>query len=41
LQGYAKQLVEGEVRAGHGATHSEPLMSRLFGRKATPKLKSM
>ncbi|GAH56607.1 unnamed protein product, partial [marine sediment metagenome] len=31
LQGYAKQLVEGEVRAGHGATHSEPLMSRLFG----------
>ncbi|WP_175952434.1 AAA family ATPase [Burkholderia sp. BCC0405] len=41
LQGYAKQLVEGEVRAGPGAVRGEPLMSRLFGRKATPKLKSM
>ncbi|KVH56213.1 pilus assembly protein [Burkholderia sp. MSMB1072] len=41
LQGCAKQLVDGEVRAGRSATHTEPLMSRLFGRKATPKLKSM
>ncbi|WP_321929107.1 AAA family ATPase [Burkholderia cenocepacia] len=41
LQGCAKQLVDGDVRAGRSATHSEPLMSRLFGRKATPKLKSM
>lgn len=41
LQGYAKQLVDGEVRAGRSATRTEPLMSRLFGRKATPKLKSM
>ncbi|WP_175969281.1 AAA family ATPase [Burkholderia sp. BCC0322] len=41
LQGYAKQLVDGEVRAGHGAVRGEPLMSRLFGRKVTPKLKSM
>lgn len=41
LQGCAKQIVEGSVRAQHGAASSEPLMSRLFGRKATPKLKSM
>ncbi|WP_175775016.1 AAA family ATPase [Burkholderia anthina] len=41
LQGCAKQIVEGDVRAGHGAASSEPLMSRLFGRKAAPKLKSM
>ncbi|KVL41019.1 AAA family ATPase [Burkholderia sp. MSMB1835] len=41
LQGYAKQLVDGEVRAGRSAMRTEPLMSRLFGRKATPKLKSM
>ncbi|AOK19063.1 pilus assembly protein [Burkholderia cepacia] len=41
LQGCAKQLVDGEVRAGHGAPRTEPLMSRLFGRRATPKLKSM
>ncbi|WP_175922732.1 AAA family ATPase [Burkholderia latens] len=41
LQGCAKQIVEGDVRTVHGATSSEPLMSRLFGRKATPKLKSM
>ncbi|CAB3772980.1 pilus assembly protein [Burkholderia sp. MSh2] len=41
LQGYAKRLVEGDVRAGHEAVRGEPLMSRLFGRKATPKLKSM
>lgn len=41
LQGCAKQIVEGDVRAGHGTASSEPLMSRLFGRKAAPKLKSM
>ncbi|MDR0242138.1 MAG: AAA family ATPase [Burkholderia sp.] len=41
LQACAKQLVDGEVRAGRSAARSEPLMSRLFGRKATPKLKSM
>ncbi|MEN2470370.1 MULTISPECIES: AAA family ATPase [Burkholderia] len=41
LQACAKQLVDGGVRAGHSAARSEPLMSRLFGRKATPKLKSM
>ncbi|MBY4693525.1 AAA family ATPase [Burkholderia latens] len=41
LQGCAKQIVEGDVRARPGASSSEPLMSRLFGRKATPKLKSM
>ncbi|RQZ10108.1 response regulator [Burkholderia sp. Bp9031] len=41
LQACAKQIVEGDVRTQHGAVSSEPLMSRLFGRKATPKLKSM
>ncbi|WP_269504982.1 AAA family ATPase [Burkholderia sp. IMCC1007] len=41
LQACAKQIVEGDVRHSHGAVSSEPLMSRLFGRKATPKLKSM
>ncbi|GBH25666.1 AAA family ATPase [Burkholderia vietnamiensis] len=37
----AKQIVEGDVRTQPDAASSEPLMSRLFGRKATPKLKSM
>lgn len=41
LQAYAKQLVEGGQRASHGATRNEPLISRLFGRGGTPKLKSM
>ncbi|WP_175784321.1 AAA family ATPase [Burkholderia ambifaria] len=41
LQACAKQIVEGDVRTRHGTSRSEPLMSRLFGRKATPKLKSM
>ncbi|WP_126224495.1 AAA family ATPase [Burkholderia ambifaria] len=41
LQACAKQIVEGDVRTRHGTSSSEPLMSRLFGRKATPKLKSM
>ena len=41
LQACAKQIVEGDVRTRHDASSSEPLMSRLFGRKATPKLKSM
>ena len=30
--GVCEATRRGEVRAGHGATHSEPLMSRLFGR---------
>ncbi|MBR8082469.1 AAA family ATPase (plasmid) [Burkholderia vietnamiensis] len=41
LHACAKQIVEGDVRTQHEAARSEPLMSRLFGRKATPKLKSM
>ncbi|KVP37379.1 AAA family ATPase [Burkholderia ubonensis] len=41
LQGCAKQLVEGEMRAGQGAPRTEPLVARLFGRGAAPKLKSM
>ncbi len=41
LQGCAKQLVEGDPRMAHGAQRTEPLISRLFGRSATPKLKSM
>lgn len=41
VQGCAKQLVEGEVRQGRGAERNEPLIARLFGRGATPKLKSM
>ncbi|HDR8983299.1 TPA: AAA family ATPase [Burkholderia vietnamiensis] len=41
LHACAKQIVEGDVRTQPDAASSEPLMSRLFGRKATPKLKSM
>ncbi|AJY11173.1 AAA family ATPase [Burkholderia dolosa] len=41
LQGCAKQLVDGDVRAVRGIAHDEPLISRLFGRKVAPKLKSM
>ncbi|WP_179400628.1 AAA family ATPase [Burkholderia guangdongensis] len=41
LQACAKQLVEGDTRPGHGAERNEPLISRLFGRGAAPKLKSM
>jgi len=41
LQSCAKQLVDGDSRTAHGAHRSEPLIARLFGRGATPKLKSM
>ncbi|MGU7782963.1 AAA family ATPase [Burkholderia sp. PU8-34] len=41
LQACAKQIVEGDQRATHGAARSEPLIARLFGRGGAPKLKSM
>ncbi|MDR8727527.1 AAA family ATPase [Burkholderia pseudomultivorans] len=41
LQGCAKQIVEGDARHGRGTTRTEPLIARLFGRGAAPKLKSM
>ncbi|MGK8205976.1 AAA family ATPase [Burkholderia cenocepacia] len=41
LQACAKQIVEGDAGHARGAARTEPLIARLFGRGAAPKLKSM